>query len=340
VSKILVLRDESGRPPDGGTDEQRARIGMVFWPLTFKHTEDLFEARRRFVLEMVKSGGAEHVRLGLFSAMQSTQWAHFGYPTLSAGHKFAAALMATSARLDSLEDVHVPWFAFRCIVPDGLLALGPHPIDRIMVSRIIVDPSFTPTLNTLKAAEERVVWQASLYHRDGGIAMELFDETLHGLLTEAATDHVVARVSDVGTQSIDPIGPADKKPADRLALLAQRYVLGLIINLQQHPSFGADRERPTGPSERPGREGAPKHRIFFLGHPITVDCRPAIASYLAGERHAPPSVQTLVRGHWKRQVVGVGRSGRKIIHVEPYWRGPEDAPILVHEYVMGKEQST
>lgn len=42
--------------------------------------------------------------------------------------------------------------------------------------------------------------------------------------------------------------------------------------------------------------------------------------------------QSCVRGHYKRQVIGVGRSGRKVIWIEPYWRGPEGAPLLVRPY--------
>jgi hypothetical protein len=38
-------------------------------------------------------------------------------------------------------------------------------------------------------------------------------------------------------------------------------------------------------------------------------------------------VRTRVAGHWKRQVCGKGRSDRKFIHVEPYWRGPDGAVI-------------
>ena len=37
----------------------------------------------------------------------------------------------------------------------------------------------------------------------------------------------------------------------------------------------------------------------------------------------------------KRQVVGIGRTGRKVIWVEPYWRGPEEAPILTRPYHVG-----
>lgn len=38
-------------------------------------------------------------------------------------------------------------------------------------------------------------------------------------------------------------------------------------------------------------------------------------------------VRSLVAGHWKMQPHGPNRSERKLIRIEPYWRGPLDAPV-------------
>lgn len=40
----------------------------------------------------------------------------------------------------------------------------------------------------------------------------------------------------------------------------------------------------------------------------------------------PVTVRTLVAGHWKHQPYGQGRAERRLIRIEPYWRGPLDAP--------------
>jgi hypothetical protein len=39
------------------------------------------------------------------------------------------------------------------------------------------------------------------------------------------------------------------------------------------------------------------------------------------------SVRFVVRGHWKRQAYGTGRSKRKTIYVAPFMKGPEGAPL-------------
>lgn len=42
---------------------------------------------------------------------------------------------------------------------------------------------------------------------------------------------------------------------------------------------------------------------------------------------SPLLVRVRVQGHWRRQPHGPGRRERKLIWIEPFWRGPEDGPI-------------
>lgn len=44
-----------------------------------------------------------------------------------------------------------------------------------------------------------------------------------------------------------------------------------------------------------------------------------------GGRHI--TVRTLVSGHWRNQAFGVGKLEHKTIWIEPFWRGPEAAPL-------------
>lgn len=41
----------------------------------------------------------------------------------------------------------------------------------------------------------------------------------------------------------------------------------------------------------------------------------------------------IVRGHWRQQAVGPGRSQRRPTWVQPHVKGPDDAPLAVAEYV-------
>jgi hypothetical protein len=325
---------------DTHSDEEMATLGMKLWPETFARTEDVIRARQLFFSTMIERGfPLATLATASIAAMTAAQWAHFGYPTLLTGHKMAAALMSTKAHLDSMDDVHVPWLAFRCIVPDGLLALPDGtPIDRIMLSRRVARPSgdgapFTRTGPMAENESWAVLWSLEMYAngRKNGSRLHLYHTSLHGLLTEAL-EHAI-EVEDHSSTLLDR---SMRATAARLCVCAQRYVLGLLVLVQSHPKFAGQRERPVAPTST-RRDGPPNHRTFMMGTPIDLDCRPAVRAYLLGERAAPPSVQSWVIGHWKRQVIGVGRSGRKVIWVQPYWRGPEGAPILVRPYRVGDE---
>lgn len=121
-----------------------------------------------------------------------------------------------------------------------------------------------------------------------------------------------------------------------LRLLIRKAIVGLLYTMQ-HTNHWKHGGR-ISPVERSGRlrGSPPPHRAIFIGRPLKVDCKEYVRDVCAGRRVAAPSVQTMVRGHLKRQVVGKGRKGRKVIWVEPYWRGPEDAPILSRPYLVSQ----
>lgn len=330
---VVYLPDASS-----ATDDELALLGMRLWPHTFAKTEDIVSARRHLFGTFIKAGMPLHqVETASIAGLTAAQWAHYGYPSLMAGHKYAAALMSTRAHVDSMEDIHVPWLAFRCIVPDGLLHIDGKPIDRIMISRRVVPTSMivpTPGKKTHDDDDPPVVWVMELYpHSNDAARLHVYNASLHALLTaDADSDNSLS----IGDHGREPLGPDLKDAAARILVLAQRYVLGLLIMLQAHPKFGGATDRPVAPTSK-RRDGPPNHRTFLLGGPIDVDCRPAVRDYVEGRRHGAPSVQHLVRGHYTHQVCGVGRTGRKHIWIKPYWRGPIEAPILVHTYRVGHE---
>lgn len=81
------------------------------------------------------------------------------------------------------------------------------------------------------------------------------------------------------------------------------------------------------------RQGPPERRFYRFTRPVVHDVRKAVQDYIAHGGKAP-TVQSVVAGHWKMQVHGAGRTERKRIFVEPYWRGPEDAPIALRPHVL------
>jgi hypothetical protein len=50
----------------------------------------------------------------------------------------------------------------------------------------------------------------------------------------------------------------------------------------------------------------------------------------ASERH----VRWIVRGHWRQQACGKGRTERRRIYIAPHYKGPEDGTLIVRETVF------
>lgn len=228
------------------------------------------------------------------------RWVHGGCVTITSTHKFAAALCSTVADSRSVDDLKLPADAVRVLVPDGVLVFGSQTIR---------------TADVIFGGSEG--YCIILRYEDGGADSVSFT-SLHELLAEDAT------YANNGAEDWDS--------RKRLFLVARRLVCGLLLTMQYTTNW-TERVSKGGPSHR---HGPPPHRNIFIGRPISVDCRQAVTDYVNGDRpHGPPSVQTLVRGHYKRQVFGAERQSRKVIWIEPYWRGPEDAPILARPHLVG-----
>jgi hypothetical protein len=139
----------------------------------------------------------------------------------------------------------------------------------------------------------------------------------------------------VMSQSIDHLSSRDDE--DPATTLICRYVVGVcleMVSYRESNSFGTG----TQPIKT-NRRGEPECRVFTLRRDVKVDCRDAVRSYCRGVSPNAPSVQSLVRGHWKRQAHGPGYEQRKFIFVEPYWRGPEDGPIAMRAHSLGQGSS-
>ena len=242
-------------------------------------------------------------------------WAESGYPKLLTTHKYAAAMMSTDITRDSYEDIEIPWQAVVLVIPDGLIT---YPDGGIPITRVVF--AFH------KAANDGTPYGSA------GVYISLCRGDTHD---RKMGFWVAGNVAD-GLFSEDVLQEFNERVRP-LIIVVRRLLVGLLWTMQY-----TDNWKPTSPTKsanNPIKRGPPAHRVVMVGRPIDVDCRKAVQTYIAGhsDQHTPPSVQTLVRGHYKRQVIGVARSGRKVIWVEPYWRGPEAAPILARPYKIGKD---
>jgi hypothetical protein len=238
----------------------------------------------------------------------SAAWAVHAFQRMTTTHTFAAALMCSDADAEVLAGLEKQWKAFVVLVPNGMLPVDSNrEISRILVATF----EDCAEIHLVQLSQPAGAYRTSMERAP----------TLAELLTQETPSEIAV---DAG---IIP-------PSDRIFTMAKRLVAGLLLSLQDKENF---REKIVAAKYSKGRKGPdePAHRVVHVGKALTVDCRDAVKAYLEGTgkkrqgHHVAPTVATLVRGHYRRQVVGIGRLFRKTIWIQPFWRNViEGAPIL------------
>lgn len=224
-----------------------------------------------------------------------TDWMHAGFPKLEVGHKLAATLAMT----DVPDDIEVlaPWPAWSLVIPPGLF--GDDPAGKHLARLWCV------------GAEVRFVVNSS-----GEIIGPTSREEM---LRDSGPGLRLARAACVAMDSLV-----------RGACLA----LSNPDDYKRH-SFKDTVSRPS----KKQRDGEPDFSVsrFMLSAPVQIDLRQVLLDTLMGKKkHAvgggSPTVQFFVRGHWRNQAHGPGRTLRKTIRIEGFWKGPEEGRVLLRNY--------
>jgi hypothetical protein len=82
-------------------------------------------------------------------------------------------------------------------------------------------------------------------------------------------------------------------------------------------------------------DGCKQTRYYLLGKSIKID-RTALGTGRKGAKGTKLTVQFRVAGHWRKQPHGPGRKERKLIWIDPFWKGPKDSPIREAIHTLGK----
>lgn len=246
-------------------------------------------------------------------------WAVSGFPVVQMGHGTAASLMATSVGrgLDPA-DVRPPWPGMVVRVPGGLLSIEDSDgalVDVTSIMVALVGQSWFYTMATepfrtaVGADDGLSLWGNMVEPASMMRATSLEDAMEYKWATQEATQH------DFRTE-----------------LLGRRLIAGVCL-WASDPGRIAPKRAPAGrrglPTNARPPGSLPDFKVFELRQAVQVDARVLEAVRQYGRRGGgSPTVQSLVAGHWKMQAHGAGRQLRRAIHVEPYWRGPLDGPVL------------
>lgn len=295
------------------SDYVRRSLAAAVWPITYgahaagldgkwNGTADEWAATASEGLTEMLSGTVQPGSAAHLACL--AKWADGAYTQIVVGEKLAAAMMATSANIGAAEGIRLPWASFVVTVPGGLLGV----YDRISFMSL----DFTAP----KSAKAALSIHSS----------HAFAETI--LCKTASVATCLFELDPGGLVGFGPLGDADH----RILLLARRLVVGCLFQAL----YGSVKQTlyPMRAPRGEGRSGPPAHRIVVVGAPIELDVREQVRDFVSGATdRRVPTVQTLVRGHYRNQACGVGMKEHKVIWIEPHWRGPEEALIKRKDYV-------
>lgn len=316
----------SGGLPIGTTSVDVVALSLTplvqqFYELAHKHTRD------ESILLTPYAGG---------------KWAEYGNPVFELSASLASAFVLTDCSGVSESDFKLPFSSFVIQPPRSLLTLvDPRTREQVSVSSIQVCAFDAPTEsnpflqmltqttlrpffgNAPKMKESLEVLRGAVFRK-----RKLF----LNLLTERSVNvwHTSFYPFEKMGVNDDPEPSMEFQAADSAALVAAgRIVVNLcaFINTRRTDADGA---HPMPKEFMRDRKGA-KHWVLGKAVKLPRPLHEAARQFAeTGKRTAwQATSRWVVRGHWRNQPYGPGSSERKLIWVEPHWKGPADAVAAV-----------
>lgn len=126
----------------------------------------------------------------------------------------------------------------------------------------------------------------------------------------------------------------DVAAVGRLGATLSNLIRGACLALSNPEAARKQSHRAQGSKASRGRHGPPEleQARYMLSAPVKIDLREHLHAALTGRKGASPTVQFLVRGHWRQQAHGPGHKLRRAQWIEPFWKGPEEARVLLRQH--------
>ncbi len=283
----------------------------------------------------------DHLRAALCSVamlgyqLGMAQWCDAGFQKVVVPPDYAASLVATRYPADVASSVVAPWTAFMVSLPDSVFRITTKHGREVSVDEVLV--MYCPNHRSWRYAALGGTWEMHQNRMITGISTE----ELVGATAAAEERHHARTLGADGRHNSEGFTQEELdrvvRANFRLTAALARLIAGVCLAMSDPANVTRLPTRRRTLSQRVDKRlrGLPLVREYQVGSPVRIDLRKEVTAFIRGERGAP-TVQTLVRGHWKRQAHGPGASERKIIHVAPYWRGDDRAPIPIRSHILGE----
>ncbi|SDR75971.1 hypothetical protein [Corynebacterium timonense] len=190
-----------------------------------------------------------------------------------------------------------------------------------------VAPGFTD-----EGVAERIISDSQAVAAHWSFDAEYLTLTLYGLVSSAAERGRTAPVSGdlyeigvfttLGGHAFHP----DKVELQDQTMHEVLHVIGASWLLMQQPTVSTvRRQKPQRTGGKPKKKPAKRDMVQIIDLRRLAKKNEPNAAPGTGRREY--SRRWFVRGHWRQQACGPGRTQRKPVFVAPHIRGPEDAPL-------------
>ena len=317
-------------------------VGHDAWQTLYKgalNDDDVLERANNHIIRIINAdpiGGAQiaaHLLLPdqFTGTLAAGRWVDQGLPTYRLGHKRVAALMATHTPVELADQVQAPFKAFFIEMPTGLLHITEEDGTKIEVKGIIVHVThYEKAQYGIQSARiNRPLWNWMAVTGTKLVQWQI-NRTTQELCTSGSLKHDNVWGEAFSLELTD----YDHRVAD----LINRFISALCLLVTSHKEeITEKREIRREKGKRLRMKKEPEFRVFTMTSNVFVDARSALENYLSGRRPTTPSVQFLVRGHWRNQAHGVARALRKLMWIEPHWKGPDSGLIASRAYEVNEE---
>ena len=251
-------------------------------------------------------------------------WCGTGLHQIRMGHKMLAALLASSASPSIANCVKPPWPVFHIELPsDFLYLVNDVTACRECVTGVTVayEPWHMDIANGVTLSPG---WRYITYTREGGV------------WTHSGSTEYIGESAFTKDNAYTPFEGATSDDTLTYRMLC-RLILNTCLAMSDPTNIRSKPAKPrphyNGPSYK--RNGQPDTQTYVLGREHIIDVREVVRDYLmTGKVGKGLTVQVLVAGHYKLQHYGPNNTQSKVIWIEPYRKGPEDAPVLVSTGVL------
>jgi len=278
------------------------------------------------------------VREHIHALHATGRWANFGFNVFDLSLDLAAGFLLTDPLpMEANDELRLPFPCFYIKLPEGIV------------------PMFARGQQFW--AEGIWVHRFTSFHNDHGARTAFLRWTVERKSLSVWKDRFPSNLDDPVDQSRynliwegdPPYVPEDQITTDKALRIIKNLVAWLDATggLTAHPA-------PEHPYARNPRKASPERQreiatgiwphvwLFGKGVKLQPELRKVAREFALSQsqEHALPGwkvrVQHVVRGHWKNQAHGEGRSLRKRIWLQPYYRGPEGEAAWAHLYEAGE----